>query len=120
MFRKAAQIGKANQGVCRANLGLALLSGGKPADAIPVLEEAASIGPQVLPMTCIIPLHISLALVDLKRWDEAEEQFRRAEDAFRGLRGTTRAKLIEKLEKCRQRLEQHSREQPKPEGLAEL
>jgi tetratricopeptide (TPR) repeat protein len=120
LFRKAEQIGKANRGVCRANLGFALLIGGKPAEAIPVLEEAARIGPQVLPMTCIIPLHISLALADLKRWDEAEEQFRRAEDAFRGLRGTTRAMLNEKLEKCRQCLEQHSREQPKPEGLAEL
>ena len=62
MFRKAEQIGKANQGVYRANLGYALLSGGKPAEAIPVLEEAARIGPQVLPMTCIIPLHLSLAL----------------------------------------------------------
>jgi hypothetical protein len=71
-------------------------------------------------MTCIIPLHISLALADLKSWDEAEEQFRRAEDASRGLRGKVRAMLNEKLEKCRQNLEQHSREQPKPEGHAEL
>jgi tetratricopeptide (TPR) repeat protein len=120
MFRKAEQIGKANQGVCRANLGFALLSGGKPAEAIPVLEEAARIGPKVLLMTCIVPVHLSLALADLKRWDEAEEQFRRAEDASRGLRGKARAMLNEKLEKCRQKLEQHSPEQPKPEGHAEL
>jgi tetratricopeptide (TPR) repeat protein len=120
MFRKAEQIGKANRGVCRANLGFALLSGGKPAEAIPVLEEAARIGPKVLPLTCIIPLHLSLALADLKSWNEAEEQFRRAEDASRGLRGKARAMLNEKLEKCRQKLEQHSREQPKPEGHAEL
>ncbi len=120
MFRKAEQIGKANQGVYRANLGFALLSGGKPAEAIPVLEEAARIGPKVLPLTCIIPLHLSLALADLNRWDEAEEQFRCAEVASRGLRGKARAMLNEKLEKCRQKLEQHSREQPKPEGNAEL
>jgi tetratricopeptide (TPR) repeat protein len=120
MFRKAEQIGKTNRGIYRANLGFALLSGGKPAEAIPVLEEAARMGPQVLPMTCIIPLHLSLALADLKRWGEAEEQFRRAEDASSGLRGKARAMLNEKLEKCRQKLEQHSREQPKPEGLAEL
>ena len=77
MFRKAEQIGKLNKGVCRANLGLALLKGGKPAEAIPVLQDAASMGPHALPLTCIVNLHMSLALAELRRWDEAEEQFRR-------------------------------------------
>ena len=120
MFRKAEQIGKLNKGVCRANLGLALLKGGKPAEAIPVLQDAASMGPHALPLTCIVNLHMSLALAELRRWDEAEEQFRRAEDAARGLRKAQRAALKEKLDQCRQKLEQHLREKPKLEGLAEL
>ena len=75
MFRKAEQLGKANKAIYRANLGLALLSGGKPAEAIPVLEEAAGLGPKILPLTCIIPLHTALVLVELNRWDEAEDEF---------------------------------------------
>ena len=86
MFRKAEQIGEASKGICRANLGLALLKGGKPAEALPVLREAASIGPQAPALTCIVNLHMSLALAELKRWDEAEEQFRRTEDASGRLR----------------------------------
>ncbi len=120
MFRKAEQIGTHFKGVCQANLGLALLRGGKPADAIPALEEAASIGPHTPPLTCIVSMHMSLALADLGRWDEAEEHFRRAEEAARGLRKSQLAALKGDLDKCRQKLEQHSREQPKPEGLAEL
>ena len=120
MFRKAEQIGKSNKGVCRANLGLALLKGGKPAEAIPVLQDAASMGPHALPLTCIVNLHMSLALAELRRWDEAEEQFRCAEDAARGLGKAQCAVLKERLDQCRQKLEEHSREKPKLEGLAEL
>ena len=120
IFRKAEQIGKPAQGVCQANLGLALLKGGKPADAFRVLAEAASIGPQSPPLTCILSMHMSLALAELGRWDEAEEQFRRAEEAARGLRKTQLAALAGDLDKCRQKLEQHSREKPKPEGLTDL
>jgi tetratricopeptide (TPR) repeat protein len=116
MFRKAEEIGKFNKEIYRANLGLALMSGGKPAEAISVLQQAASMGQQAPPLTCIINLHQSLALADLSRWDEAEERFRHAEDAARGLRNTQRALIAEQLEKCRQKLEQHSREQPKPEA----
>jgi tetratricopeptide (TPR) repeat protein len=119
MFRKGEQIGEFNKGICRANLGLALFKAGKPAEAIPVLQEAARIGPQVLPLTCIIDLHLSLALAELNRWDEAEEQFRRAEGAAPRLRKAQRDVLNEELERCRQKLEQHSREQAKAEGLAE-
>ena len=68
-------MGELQRGICRANLGLALLKGGKPAEAIPVLQEAARIGPHVSPMTCIINLHMCLALAELNRWDEASEQF---------------------------------------------
>jgi predicted Zn-dependent protease len=119
MFRKAEQMGESSQGICRANLGLALLKGGKPSEAIPVLQEAARIGPQGPPMKCIISLHMSLALADLNRWDEADEQFRAAEAAARGLRKSQRDVLEEELERCRQKLEQHARAQPRAEGLAE-
>ena len=120
MFRKADAMGESTNGACRANLGLALLKGGKPAEAIPVLEEAARIGPQVPVLICVINLHMALALAEMGRWGEAEEQFRRAEDAARRLRKTQRAALEKEIEQCRQKLEQHSEEQPKPEGLAEL
>src|SRR5262249_52334800 len=119
MFRKGEQIGESNKGICRANLGLALLRGGKPAEAIPVLQDAARIGPQAPTLNCIIDLHMSLALAQLNRWDEAEEQFRAAESAARGLRKSQREVLKEDLERCRQKLEQHFRERPSSEGLAE-
>ncbi len=76
MFRKADVMGESKNGACRANLGLALLKGGKPAEAIPVLEEAARIGPQAPVLICVINLHMALAQAELRRWDEAEEQFR--------------------------------------------
>jgi tetratricopeptide (TPR) repeat protein len=120
MFRKGEQIGEFNKGICRANLGLALLKGGKPAEAIPVLQDAARIGPQRPALTCIIKLHISLALIELNRWDEAEKQFRRAEAAAHRLRKAQSDLLKEEFERCRQKLEQHSRQQPNTEGLAEL
>ena len=49
----AKAIGKL-KGVCRANLGLAVLKGGKPNEALPVLEEAARVGTQVPVMRCLI------------------------------------------------------------------
>ena len=129
LFRKAEEIGKL-KGVCRANLGLALLSranlglallkGGKPEEALPVLEEAARVGPQVPVMRCLIGLHSALALAELSRWDEADEQFRVAEEVARGLRKAERAALDKEFEQCRQKLEQQPREKPKPEGLTEL
>jgi tetratricopeptide (TPR) repeat protein len=119
VFRKAEEIGKF-KGVCRANLGLALLKGGKPDEALPVLEEAARVGPQVPAMRCIIGLHSALALAELSRWDEADEQFRVAEEAAGGLRKADRAALNKEFEQCRQKLEQQPREKPKPEGLMEL
>jgi tetratricopeptide (TPR) repeat protein len=119
LFRKAEEIGKL-KGVCRANLGLALLKGGKPDEALPVLEEAAHVGPQVPVMRCIIGLHSALALAELGRWDEADEQFRVAEEVARGLRKAERAALDKGFEEYRQKLEQQPREKPKPEGLMEL
>jgi hypothetical protein len=119
MFRKADAMGESKNGACRANLGLALLKGGKAAEAIPVLEEAARIGPPAAVLNCVIDLHMALALADLKRWGEAEERFRRAEDAARGLSKTQRAALERELEQCRQKLES-SGEGPKPEGFREL
>jgi tetratricopeptide (TPR) repeat protein len=119
MFRKAEEIGEFNKGGCRANLGLALLKGGKPAEAISVLQESARIGPQAPVLTCVVNLHIAMALAELLRWDEAGDQFRRAEDAVRGLSQAQRASLERDLEQCRQKLAQRSQEKPKPEGLAE-
>ena len=120
LFRKAEEIGKL-KGVCRANLGLALLKGGKPDEALPVLEEAARVGPQVPVMRCLIGLHSALALAELSRWDEADEQFRVAEDFARGLRKVEPPSRSDKeFEQCRQKLEQQPREKPKPEGLTEL
>jgi tetratricopeptide (TPR) repeat protein len=120
MFRKGDQIGGFNKGICRANLGLALLKGGKPAEAIPVLQDAARIGPQVPIITCMVSLHMALALAELNRWDEAHEHLQRADDVARGLRKAQRAALNDKLDQCRQMLEQNSQEKPKPEWLTEL
>jgi tetratricopeptide (TPR) repeat protein len=120
MFRLGEQIGEFNKGVCRANLGLALLKGGKPAEAIPILQDAARMGPQAPPLTCIINLHMSMALAELNRWDEAEEQFRRAEGAAGDLRKAQRDLLKDDIERCRRNLEQHSGRQSKTEGPAEF
>ena len=84
LFRKAEEIG-GSKGVCQANLGLALLKGGKPEEALPVLQEALRIGPQAPVMTCLVGLHTCLALADLGRWDEAHEQLRVAQEAAGGL-----------------------------------
>jgi tetratricopeptide (TPR) repeat protein len=118
IFRKAEEIGQL-KGVCRANLGLALLKGGKPAEAVPVLQEAARLAPRAPAMTCLVNLHMALALAELDRWDEARAHLRRAEDAARSLRKPQRAVIEEELVRGRQKLEQHSQEKPKPEGLAE-
>ena len=119
LFRKAQEIGKSS-GVCQANLGLALLKGGKPAEALPVLQEALHIGPQAPVMTCLVGLHTCLALAELGRWDEAHEQFRVAEEAAGGLSKAQSTAIDKEFEQCRQKLEQQPRDKPKPEGLAEL
>jgi tetratricopeptide (TPR) repeat protein len=119
LFRKAAEFGK-SKAVCQANLGLALLNGGKPEEALPVLQEALHSAPQVPVMTCAVYLHTCLALGELGRWDEAHEQFRLAEETADGLSKSHRAALGKVFEKCRQKLEQQPRDKPKPEGLTEL
>jgi predicted Zn-dependent protease len=119
LFRKAEEIG-GSKGVCQANLGLALLKGGKPAEALPVLQEALHIGPKVPVMTCLVCLHACLSLAELGRWDEALEQFQAAEEAAGALSKAHRAALDKDFEQCRQKLEQQPRDKPKPEGLTEL
>ena len=120
MFRKADAMGESNNAACRANLGLALLKGGKPAEAIPVLEEAGRIGPQAPVLICVINLHMALALAELRRWGEAEEQFRHSGRCGAALRKTQLPAIEKEIEQCRQKLEQHAQEKPEPEGLAEL
>jgi tetratricopeptide (TPR) repeat protein len=119
LFRKAGEIG-ASKGVCQANLGLALLKGGKPAEALPVLQEALHIRPNGPVLTCLVCLHTCLALAELGRRDEAQEHFRVAEEAAGGLSKARRAALAKEFEQCRQKLEQQPRDKPKPEGLTEL
>ena len=114
VFRKAEEIGKF-KGVCRANLGLALLKGGKPDEALPVLEEAcarrpSSSGDEMPRRTPLRP-----ALAELSRWDEADEQLRLAEEAAGRLRKADRAALAKEFEQCRLKLEQQPREKPKSE-----
>jgi hypothetical protein len=71
-------------------------------------------------MTCIVCLNTSLALAELGRWDEAHEQFRVAEEAAGGLSKAHRAALANDSEKCRQKLAQQPRDEPKSRGLTEL
>jgi tetratricopeptide (TPR) repeat protein len=119
LFSKAEEMGS-SKGVCKANLGLALLKGGKPAEAVPVLREALHTGPRVPVMTCLVCLHTCLALAELGQWDEAHEQFRGAEEAARGLSKAQRAALAKEFEQCLQKLDQQPPDKPKPEGLTEL
>jgi Tetratricopeptide repeat len=119
VFRKAEAMGR-SKGVCQANLGLALLKGGKPAEALPVLQEALHTGPQLPVMTCLVSLHACLALAELGRWDEAHEQFQVALEAAGGVSKAQRAALAKEFEQCRQKFEQQPPDKPKPEGLAEL
>jgi tetratricopeptide (TPR) repeat protein len=119
LFRKGEEIGEF-KGACKANLGLALLKGGNPAEALPVLEEAAHVSARFPVMICLIGLNTALALAELNRWDEAQEQFRMAERIAGRLRKAHRAVLNLQIEQCRRKLEQQPRDEPKPEGIAEL
>ncbi len=119
LFRKATELG-GSKAMCQANLGFALLNGGNPAEALPVLQEVLHIGPQTPLISCVVSLHSCLALAELGRWDEAHEQFCVAEEAAVGLSKAQMAALAKKFAQCRQELEQRLRDKPKPEGLAEL
>ncbi len=52
-FRKAAEL-DGPKGICWSNLGLALLRGGKPEEALRVLRDAAQIGPRVPALLCMV------------------------------------------------------------------
>ena len=119
LYRKSEAIGEF-KGVFQANLGLALLKSGQPAEALSVLQEAVHIGPRAPAMTCLVGLRSALALAELSRWEEAHEQFRAAEEAAGGLRNVDRVALNETFEQCRQKLEQDPHGKPRPEGLSEL
>ena len=119
LFRKATEL-RGLKAVCQANLGLALLKGGNPAEALTVLQEVLQIGPQPPVITCLVSLHTCLALAELGRWDEAHEQFRVAAETAVRVSKADRTALVKGLEKCRQKLHEHPRDKPKPDGLTEL
>jgi len=119
LFRKAEELG-GFKGVCRANLGAALLKGGKPEEALPVLQEAARIGSQVPGMACLVSLHTANALAALGRWDEARAHWLASETAVRALPRAHRDAIGKDLEQCRLKLEEGPYPIRKPEGLEEL
>ena len=45
------------KGICQANLGMALLRGGKPDEALPELQEAMRIVPQVPALLSMVGVH---------------------------------------------------------------
>jgi tetratricopeptide (TPR) repeat protein len=119
LFQKAEELG-AVKGVCQANRGFALLKGGKPAEALPVLRQALDHGPHVPVMKCLVCLHTCLALAELGRWDEAREQLRVAEFAVAEVNKSHAAALAREFEQCRQKLEEEPRKKSTSDGLAEL
>jgi tetratricopeptide (TPR) repeat protein len=103
-FRKAEELGEL-KGVCRLNLGVALLKGGKPGEAIPVIEEAVRVGPQIPVMKCIANLHMTHALADLDRWEEARSHFEIALTTASTLRKSQRDSLAIEIARLRERLD---------------
>ena len=99
-FRKAAEL-DGPKGICWSNLGLALLKGGKPEEALRVLRDAAQIGPHVPALLCMVGFHTAQALAALGRWDEADETFRGATAAARGLSRSQRAVFEQEIEQFR-------------------
>jgi Flp pilus assembly protein TadD len=119
LFRKAEELGE-HKGVCRMNLGLALLQAGKPEEALPVLQEASRTGPQNPVMECMVSLHTANALAELGRWDEARAHWHTSQTAGRSLAKAHREAFGKELEKCRLKLEEGLPAKPKLEGLEEL
>lgn len=65
-FRKAEEL-DAVKGVCRANLGLALLEAGKADDALPMLQEAGRLQGRIPAIDALLTLHCCHALTERVR-----------------------------------------------------
>ncbi len=122
LFRKAEELGGV-KGVCRTNLGLALLKGGKP-------EEAATGAPGSVTnrpsesgneLPGLAP-HRQCTGRALGRWDEARAHWLASETAARSmsLSRAHRDAIGKDLEECRRKLDEGPHAKPKPEGLEEL
>jgi tetratricopeptide (TPR) repeat protein len=116
LFRKAEEL-PGVMGVCRANLGLALLKGGKPEEALAVLQDVAHGLPQLPAVRCLIGLHSAEALAALGRLDEAREQFLGAEAAARVMDRSQRLAISKDIEQCRRKIAQGSQAAGQAESL---
>ena len=118
LFRKAEEIGKL-KGVCRANLGLALLKGGKPDEPFRCSRRPHALA-SVPVMRCLIGLHSPSrqlrAPTAVGTKPTNEELLKTPWTA----EGETRPRSTRSSSNARQKLEQQPREKPKPDGLTEL
>jgi len=108
------------QGVCQANLGMALLKGGKPEEALSVLQDAARIRPQAPVLLCLVGLHTAGALAAQGRWDEAEQHFLGATAVARTLPKFQRTLLEQDFEQLRLKFEERPGATKKAQRLDEL
>jgi Flp pilus assembly protein TadD len=119
LFRKAEELGDF-KGVCRMNLGVALIRGGRAEEAIPVIEEAARVGPKVPVMQCITSIHLARAMADLDRWEEARRYFVDAENTAGTLSKRNRDAMNDELEQVRVKLAGQPNAAEKPDQLEEV
>ena len=102
-FRKAEELGDI-KGVCRANLGLALLEAGKPDQALPALQEAARTAQPIPVLDTIVAVNAALALAALGRWDDAYDRLQYADARASCLARSQREAIQSRLERARARL----------------
>ncbi len=107
-------------GVCQVNLAMALVKGGKPAEALRVLEDAGRIPLPAPVLVCLVGLHTTEALAALGRWDEAEQHFLGAATLGRMLPKFQRQPLEREFEQLRRKLEERPGAAKKPARLDEL
>jgi hypothetical protein len=119
LFRKGEELGEF-KGLCRANLGVALLKAGKPEEALPVLQDAAGRAAGNRLLTCIIALNTSLALAAVGRRNEAWESFLSAEEISDTLPSFQRKAAEKQVESCRVELLSQLPSQEKLEPMEEI
>ncbi len=119
LFRRAEELGGVPAS-CRANLGLALLKGGKPDQALPLLQSASQSNLQAPAFTCVVCLHTALALAALGRRGEALVHLLDAEAAAKALPRPQRDAIESDLQRCRRTLAEDTEAVAKPAPLEEL